>query len=82
MALGVAGMVLANLANSVAASQSSIVVGIVLAIPIHALAIALGILEPTIHALRLHFVEFLPRFFIGDGRTFSPLQRKDRDHEV
>ncbi|NQU38659.1 MAG: hypothetical protein HQ523_01770 [Lentisphaerae bacterium] len=78
MALGVAGMVLANLANSVAAGQANIIVGILISLPIHILAIALGILEPTIHALRLHYVEFLPKFFIGDGREYTPLRRKGR----
>ena len=81
MALGVAGMVIANLANDLGSQQSNIVLGIMIAIPIHALAIALGILEPTIHALRLHFVEFLPKFFIGDGRTYKPLQRKDKSND-
>lgn len=77
MALGVAGMVLANLANSIAAGQANIFVGILLSLPMHALAVALAILEPTIHALRLHYVEFLPKFFVGDGREYTPLRRKE-----
>lgn len=81
MALGIAAMVLANLANALAGQHPSIAVGILIAFPLHAIAVILGILEPTIHALRLHFVEFLPKFYIGDGRDYSPLRRKDQSHE-
>ena len=36
-------------------------------------AIALGILSPTIHAVRLHFVEWMGKFYDGSGRAFKPL---------
>jgi V/A-type H+-transporting ATPase subunit I len=81
MALGIAGMFLANVANSLAGKQESLVLGIIVALPMHLVAVALGIIGPTIHALRLHFVEFLPKFYIGDGRDYSPLQRKDHINE-
>lgn len=76
MALGVAGMVIANIANSMAATQASYFLGILVAIPIHFLAVALGVLEPTVHSLRLHYVEFLPKFFASNGRSYTPLKRK------
>ncbi|OVE81722.1 hypothetical protein BVY04_02710 [bacterium M21] len=78
MALGIAGMVLAELANKLAAGQEYLVLGVAIAAPIHILALTLGILEPTIHALRLHFVEFLPKFFSGDGRPYTPLTKKGK----
>ncbi|MBT60232.1 MAG: hypothetical protein CMA63_01600 [Euryarchaeota archaeon] len=36
-------------------------------------ALALGILSPTIHAARLHFVEWMGKFYDGSGRAFAPL---------
>ena len=27
------------------------------------------------------FVEFLPKFFVGDGRSYAPLRRKGQDYE-
>ena len=81
MALGVAGMVIANLANAMAAKQDNYFAGLLVALPIHLLAVALGVLEPTIHALRLHYVEFLPKFFAGDGRSYVPLTRKGEQDE-
>ncbi|MBP66877.1 MAG: hypothetical protein CMA67_06440 [Euryarchaeota archaeon] len=42
-------------------------------IGIQAFAIALGLLSPTIHAARLHFVEWMGKFYDGSGRVFSPL---------
>ncbi|OVE77315.1 hypothetical protein BVX99_02930 [bacterium F16] len=76
MALGVAGMVIAELANGLLPDTVPLTVRIVVAIPIHFLALALGMMEPAIHALRLHFVEFLPNFFAGDGRVYTPLTKK------
>ena len=51
----------------------TIVLGLVLFILIQLFAIALGILSPTIHAVRLHFVEWMGKFYDGSGKAFSPL---------
>ena len=50
-----------------------ILVGVVLFVLIQVFAIALGILSPTIHAVRLHFVEWMGKFYDGSGRAFAPL---------
>jgi V/A-type H+-transporting ATPase subunit I len=76
MALGVAGMVIAELANELPPESLPLPVRALIALPIHLLALGLGLLEPTIHALRLHFVEFLPKFFTGDGRAYQPLTKR------
>ena len=51
----------------------TVVLGLVLFILIQLFAIALGILSPTIHAVRLHFVEWMGKFYDGSGKAFSPL---------
>ncbi len=57
-----------------------VVVGIILCIPVfvigHALNIALSSLGAFVHSLRLFYVEFLPKFYSGDGVEFKPLKLK------
>jgi vacuolar-type H+-ATPase subunit I/STV1 len=40
---------------------------------VQAFAIALGLLSPSIHAARLHFVEWMGKFHSGSGVPFNPL---------
>jgi len=40
---------------------------------IQAFALALGLLSPSIHAARLHFVEWMGKFHNGTGVPFNPL---------
>ncbi len=79
MALGVAGMVMAKLANVLAASQAHYLVSVLVGISIHSMAIVIAVVETTIHSLRLHYVEFLPKFFVRDGRSYAPLRRKGEE---
>ena len=51
----------------------SLILGVVLFVLIQLFAIALGILSPTIHAVRLHFVEWMGKFYDGSGSAFAPL---------
>ncbi|MAK19713.1 MAG: hypothetical protein CMA05_00165 [Euryarchaeota archaeon] len=51
----------------------TVVLGLILFVLIQLFAIALGILSPTIHAVRLHFVEWMGKFYDGSGKAFSPL---------
>jgi V/A-type H+-transporting ATPase subunit I len=51
----------------------SLLLGVVLFVLIQLFAIALGILSPTIHAVRLHFVEWMGKFYDGSGSAFAPL---------
>lgn len=38
----------------------------------HTINIALGIIGPFLHAIRLHYVEFFMRFYKGGGKPFKP----------
>ena len=83
MAVGVAGVKIAEISNTMgfasmvdafsAGDYLLVVVFFLLWIGIQAFAIALGLLSPTIHAARLHFVEWMGKFYDGSGRVFSPL---------
>jgi V/A-type H+-transporting ATPase subunit I len=83
MAVGVAGVKIAEISNDMgfASMRDAISAGDFLLVPvffllwigIQAFAIALGLLSPSIHAARLHFVEWMGKFYDGSGRVFSPL---------
>ena len=78
MALGLASVVLADLANMVLDLNGvmGILVGIPMAGLIHMLNIGIGVFSPTIHSLRLNYVEFLPKFYEPEGRTYQPFRKE------
>lgn len=83
MALGITTAALAMAINTIARAVSEIpVVGIILAIAIfvggHVFNAGLSALGAFAHTLRLQFVEFLPKFFVGGGKPFEPLSKRYR----
>ena len=46
----------------------------IIAVLIHALNLVLGAFSPTIHSLRLHYVEFFRKFYEGGGRPYDPFR--------
>jgi V/A-type H+-transporting ATPase subunit I len=77
MAVGLASVLLAYVANSLAGAAGSAWIGVVVAVVLHAFNIVLGVFAPTIHALRLHYVEFFGKFVESGGRRYQPLQKID-----
>lgn len=73
-AIGLASVYLAKVANDIAGLAGSLIIGIILAVLIHALNLVLGAFSPTIHSLRLHYVEFFRKFYEGGGRPYKPFQ--------
>jgi V/A-type H+-transporting ATPase subunit I len=73
MAVGLASVMLAEVANRLAVVVNPLPVGIGLAVFLHAVNFTLGLLSPAIQALRLQYVEFFDKFFVPGGRAFTPL---------
>jgi len=46
--------------------------GAILALLFHAVNFALALFSPTVHALRLHYVEFFGKFYSPGGVRYAP----------
>jgi V/A-type H+-transporting ATPase subunit I len=71
MALGIASVMLAEVANEMA-GFFTVVVGVTVAVLLHAVNFAMGCFSPVIQALRLHYVEFFDKFYRDGGRPYEP----------
>lgn len=76
MALGIASVALADIANRIAEMMPSPLYGIPAAFAVHLLNLTIGVFSPTLHALRLNYVEFLPKFYAPEGRTYQPFRKE------
>ncbi len=63
---------LAEAANLVAETIRPAPAGLALAILLHALNFTLGLISPTVAALRLHYVEFFDKFYDEGGVPYRP----------
>ena len=77
MAVGLASVLLAFVANQLAGAAGSVWVGVTVAILLHVFNLVLGVFAPAIHALRLHYVEFFSKFLESGGRHFEPFRKGD-----
>jgi V/A-type H+-transporting ATPase subunit I len=77
-AIGLASVYLAKVANDMAGMVGNLIIGIIIAVLIHTLNLALGAFSPTIHSLRLHYVEFFRKFYEGGGRPYQPFKSELR----
>ncbi len=75
LAIGVAGMILAMVANQMVGAMGSIFIGIIVALLLHALNIVIAVFSPTIHAFRLNVVEFYKQFVEYGGQAYKPFKR-------
>jgi V/A-type H+-transporting ATPase subunit I len=67
MALGVASVVLAMVANRIFAELNYGLTGLMAATLLHALNVVIAMFSPTVHTLRLHYVEFFTKFYVPFG---------------
>jgi V/A-type H+/Na+-transporting ATPase subunit I len=75
MAIGMASVVLALVANKLGSSMGIVIVGFLVAALLHLVNIVLCMFSPSIQSLRLHLVEFYSKFYAGGGRTYDPFKR-------
>ncbi|MBN2309809.1 MAG: hypothetical protein JXR94_12605 [Candidatus Hydrogenedentes bacterium] len=76
MAVGIASLALADVANELARGTHNLVIGIPVGIAIHVLNVGFGMFSPTIHSLRLNYVEALPKFYAPEGRPYQPFKKE------
>ena len=77
MALGTASVLLASVANDMVGVFGSALVGVIFALLFHLVNFAMGVFSPTIHALRLHYVEFFKQFYRPGGRPYEPFRHRE-----
>ena len=76
MALGLAGVMMASIANHIGGLPENIFLGIILASLLHALNLVLSVFSPTIQSLRLHYVEFFSKFYEPGGKRYNPFRKR------
>jgi V/A-type H+/Na+-transporting ATPase subunit I len=76
MAIGMASVILAMVANRLSGAFEFAIIGIIVAILLHALNILLAMFSPSIHAMRLHIVEFFSKFYEGGGMAYKPFKKE------
>jgi V/A-type H+-transporting ATPase subunit I len=72
MAIGLAGVMLAVVADRLGAAIPNIVLGALVAGLFHALNIGLGFFDASIQGIRLHYVEFFTKFVEPGGTPYRP----------
>jgi len=75
MALGTASVMMAMVANQMVGAFGGAVIGVLFALVFHLVNFAIAMFSPTIHVLRLHYVEFFGTFFDPGGDPYRPLAR-------
>ena len=78
MAIGMASVILAMVANRLGGSMEVLIFGIIIAALLHTLNIILAMFSPSLHAIRLHLVEFYSKFYTGGGVMYKPFKNEKK----
>jgi V/A-type H+-transporting ATPase subunit I len=85
MAIGLTSVLLANVANQLSGLTGDIILGLIVGGIIHLIGILIGVFSSSIHALRLHYVEFFDKFIVLGGRKYTPFsadKKADMEKDV
>ncbi|MBW1875434.1 MAG: hypothetical protein JRI98_08610 [Deltaproteobacteria bacterium] len=74
MAVGTASVMMAIVANRMVGAFGAVWVGVLFALVFHLINFVLGVFSPTIHMLRLHYVEFFGKFYSPGGSQYRPFR--------
>jgi V/A-type H+-transporting ATPase subunit I len=72
MAIGLAGVMLALVADRLGALAPNVLAGLLVAVTLHSLNLVLGVFDASIQGLRLHYVEFFSKFVEPGGARYAP----------
>ncbi len=78
MAVGLAGAIFAEAVNEMAmkiSADGAPIVGVLLAVVLHALNMIISAFTPQIHALRLNFLEFFGKFYEPGKQEYEPFHK-------
>jgi len=75
-AIGLSSAILALVASKFVDVFGLSILGLFLALCIHLLNFVLAIGGSSIHAARLHYVEFMGKFYVGGGKNYRPFSRR------
>jgi len=72
MAIGLAGVMLALIADAMGGLLPVVVLGVLVAVLLHGVNLILGIFDASVQSLRLHYVEFFTKFVEPGGLPYKP----------
>ncbi len=75
MAVGLAGAIFADAVNQIVAGVANPVLGAIIGILLHSLNFIIAAFSPTIHALRLNFLEFFGKFYETGKEEYKPFTK-------
>ncbi len=75
MAVGLVGAIFADAVNGIVADISNAIFAALVALILHALNFIVAAFSPTIHALRLNFLEFFGKFYETGGKAYEPFTK-------
>ena len=82
MAVGLAGAMFADAINQLFVQLGNPILGACVAIPLHILNFAIVVFSPSIHALRLNFLEFFNKFYESGGEEYKPFNKSGGEKTV
>jgi V/A-type H+-transporting ATPase subunit I len=75
MAVGLAGAIFADAINAIVADIGFVGLAVVVAVLLHSLNFVICAFSPTIHALRLNFLEFFGKFYETGNKKYDPFTK-------